>query len=1027
MMRICRSIAIVLLLEGLLWYVAAQEDETCSADGTSCGVDEKPKPPPKGESIAEVMILNQKEKAENNRLEMELVSKNIAEIKRHMPYITQKWVDDVKEILPNPRTITEDDEARERWEEARKVLVKVDEFQQDLDELNLEEAMELSNFVSVLTELKQKMEKSGCFQDSAMVCDTTPYARSVDRLQKKVLDIEALEQKMKQMELKHHQLKRDGSLEKQLDLLPGIVHETKDSLKAAQELQAFNEGSFEILAKNSEILGEKRKEIAILKSNKEMAEKELGILDKTINMLENRQKEIQETVNTLRKAQDNDQNKMIEGGKAYFAAVDAENEKEKARIKDHQQKTTDELVQGLADAKNKLARDLTAAEDYLANMNTTETNTHFIFLLDKSGSMSGYRWNALVAAYDRFILTRLQKSRDDQVTIITFHHQAHVDLSRKPINDNVKITATDSGGTNYLPAFQKALEESQKSNLRTVMVFMTDGYASDIAPAAKIAGQIYNDRKDKGGVLTFVVALEAGLSTSTLEPIVKAGNGGAKEYDCRGEKLPLQMQVTAGNIAEVFAKIASTADESEQMMKDKIDRIQKVKQKNTDRIKESGNVIKELDVMYAMQDAKQETLTQRLKNAKKTSMEEMKKLVDSQIAAKEAYFKDIEIKLNETKAIKLQTTKKVALHTEDIRSHEEALQKRIGSNITQMHEDEIRKNMALESKEMENLIKHKEDWIKKTGYTKQEDVWKLRKSMRIHKDALTNQGKALKFVNVFVRQLKDYTKDIVETLEATQSTTAYLPASSKFDYVVQHFRDFYGIEDIIDDTKAAEKLHVILMHLAKSLGLGKPETIVDAIIQMIHNAEDLAQLTPEQLEKRLRDDDPDPSMKWKTMLSDGLGGITLQADVNKAKRAVKTVKEDIEKTEEKLQDESLTDRKSESLKDKLDSLQEKLEDKEQELRDAKEEIAEALDEKLSPAKTLLRHFVGEFNRALKVTAVKFQKETLKLDFESFQAVLAPSVAEYGNALSEPTEKVSMKPLLEYKGDGAKDGIKKIER
>jgi uncharacterized protein YegL len=155
---------------------------------------------------------------------------------------------------------------------------------------------------------------------------------------------------------------------------------------------------------------------------------------------------------------------------------------------------------------------------------------HNIFCLDASGSMHS-SWADLVQAVQQFISVRqeLGGNRGDLVTIIQFSAAPRVVIQRVTLQQALDTPLANgcTGGTNYVPALAKCLEEirSDESGLDTVLVFMTDGAPTDsnkneIVPAVTALKQF------KPSLQLFCVAFNCGLE-GHLKQMADAAQGKA--------------------------------------------------------------------------------------------------------------------------------------------------------------------------------------------------------------------------------------------------------------------------------------------------------------------------------------------------------------------------------------------------------------------------------------------------------------------------------------------------------------------
>jgi Mg-chelatase subunit ChlD len=155
---------------------------------------------------------------------------------------------------------------------------------------------------------------------------------------------------------------------------------------------------------------------------------------------------------------------------------------------------------------------------------------HNVFCLDASGSMHS-SWPDLVQALKQFIAVRqeLGGNRGDLVTIIEFSVTPRVILQRVTLQQALDTPLANScnGGTNYVPALAKCLEEirADSSGLDTVLVFMTDGAPTD-GNKTEIVPAVTALKTYKPSLAFFCVAFNCGLD-GYLRQMADAAQGKA--------------------------------------------------------------------------------------------------------------------------------------------------------------------------------------------------------------------------------------------------------------------------------------------------------------------------------------------------------------------------------------------------------------------------------------------------------------------------------------------------------------------
>jgi len=115
----------------------------------------------------------------------------------------------------------------------------------------------------------------------------------------------------------------------------------------------------------------------------------------------------------------------------------------------------------------------------LKDYHSVEQETHFIFVLDASGSMSGERWQTLLQAIRSFIKTKMNASSlAHTMSCIVFNSEAQVQVPQSPLSlSNVNLLRFTSGGTSFQAALQQVTDvlNGCPDDSINVIVFMTDG------------------------------------------------------------------------------------------------------------------------------------------------------------------------------------------------------------------------------------------------------------------------------------------------------------------------------------------------------------------------------------------------------------------------------------------------------------------------------------------------------------------------------------------------------------------------
>lgn len=183
--------------------------------------------------------------------------------------------------------------------------------------------------------------------------------------------------------------------------------------------------------------------------------------------------------------------------------------------------------------------------------------THVIFVLDKSGSMSGAPWNTLCSCFDVFLADRKRKGKSDFISVVLFHDQEQCLLTMMALQSNsISLPSNpDSGGTCFSAGFRGAMTQVKAGKGQagqTVVVFMSDGCSSsgDVQGASMMARKIYQECS--GNVVTFGVPLGPHADCPSIERIVKEGNGGLTKKQVGDEQI--EMVLPADDIQQLASK-----------------------------------------------------------------------------------------------------------------------------------------------------------------------------------------------------------------------------------------------------------------------------------------------------------------------------------------------------------------------------------------------------------------------------------------------------------------------------------------
>lgn len=199
-----------------------------------------------------------------------------------------------------------------------------------------------------------------------------------------------------------------------------------------------------------------------------------------------------------------------------------------------------------------------------------EPQVHFLFLLDKSGSMKGKSWSDLCEAWRQLGESRraMQPPVPDRTTVVMYNHDAHIQIYSKTWTDALnctdKFTDECSGGTNFQAAFTKATEVMAEQppipRQKTVIVMVTDGVSQD--SGVKAAEDLQKTCSARGPSSAFVILVGDATEEPAMIPVIKALNNKQVHFtDDRGGLQSYCSHVRfSEEIAEKFTLIARYTD-----------------------------------------------------------------------------------------------------------------------------------------------------------------------------------------------------------------------------------------------------------------------------------------------------------------------------------------------------------------------------------------------------------------------------------------------------------------------------------
>lgn len=631
-----------------------------------------------------------------------------------------------------------------------------------------------------------------------------------------------------------------------------------------------------------------------------------------------------------------------------------------------------------------------------------ETSTHvgndIIFVLDKSGSMSGSRWISLLTAVDGFKATRSADGMDT-MSIVVFDYVAKVELQNEPIcGCSYRIRATPDGGTRYAPAFEKAKEcaEYTRDGARTILVFLTDGMSSDIDEAASIAKEMYEMLAYRGGLITFVVTLHADFDRSRLESIVKAGNGGKTAYNFNGEKVPLQADTSTANLPAHFRQLATSFSAQEIQTRRNLDFVKVQREESQQQHAKTLNAVEETYQKLQEHASSQFAV---LETCAAEDAEKAHQLIESQRQQNVKLIGEVEDRLSQlqddkakrqTEAINLEG--KVAMLQEHLKFTREEKDR---------NKEALRNMMALECcAELESIVKQKGKLLEEVGTTNETTLAQLMSQTDAYLTLRRNDQVIVADIQGAVGNLVSFADGIADAIRHPLHTET-LPAHSYSDVLFEYYKVTQNLQ-ITTPLRSAENFKIVLEHIGRQL----PEEPSDFHIKCIiteFTAAELCQCVMADPGKK------DPYQECKIRLSKRLANASAQLRAiskkvdsaeNARKRASKQldkILEEIEMAEAASGSEGASDSDVSEveddplvkLKEKQSDLEEKLLDCKQDKVDAEKDLDEALEEHLS-AFTLLKFALDEFRTVLQTEFSNLQVKFLIMHlFGIMQQVVQP--------------------------------------
>ena len=326
--------------------------------------------------------------------------------------------------------------------------------------------------------------------------------------------------------------------------LRGVVEEWKEHQKNQRELE-MEQGQKEGVLKIKEA------ERDFLKIRLETAEQDT---QRAQDILKEKKDELQE----LRRSKDN-------SAKDFIYRCQAGKEEVKRKLQELQEK--------LEEAELQSRGPVDACEEKIVllqrqSMNLDHVNiNHVIFVVDNSTSMSGSVFKLATKAVEDFRAACVHAGSQDKVSLVCFNHVAKCLVKAAPVTTKLadKLQAEGcSGATSFLSAWQqieKCVDDDPKF-AKIFVVFLSDGYTSDLGQAAAKAQAIFSTaQQNERAMTTCFVHIDAGGSNektrSDLEPLVKAANGGQTVVKYIEETIPLLQIVTSQELVQAFMKLTT--------------------------------------------------------------------------------------------------------------------------------------------------------------------------------------------------------------------------------------------------------------------------------------------------------------------------------------------------------------------------------------------------------------------------------------------------------------------------------------
>lgn len=159
----------------------------------------------------------------------------------------------------------------------------------------------------------------------------------------------------------------------------------------------------------------------------------------------------------------------------------------------------------------------------LSEIRNSRGATHFVFVVDRSLSMRGGKFEAAIAAIDHF---RAKLNPDDSASIITFNHRVDSQRALRPRAGTAATLdrAAPSGGT----SLRDALVSAKRSG-RTVMITISDGADRNSATGVD-ATRLALGARD---VTLYALLFANGSAAELLRDVARRTGGGVRQTEAR--------------------------------------------------------------------------------------------------------------------------------------------------------------------------------------------------------------------------------------------------------------------------------------------------------------------------------------------------------------------------------------------------------------------------------------------------------------------------------------------------------------